>query len=136
MEVMGRVREIGADGDGRLAVANPPIGSHDCREGRDRGDRVVERVSLAAEAENGRRHAQGVDGRHIHSRSLAKDFDCRVGQRAPSGQVLHECNTLRWSRQAAMQEQVSDFLECGMRRQIFHCIPGKDQLPRLSINMA
>ena len=71
MKVMGGVREIGTDGDGRLTVAKAPIGSDDCRKGCDRRESVVLRVFLAAEAENGRGHAQGVHGGRIHSRSFA-----------------------------------------------------------------
>jgi hypothetical protein len=35
-----------------------------------------------------------------------------------------------------MQEQISDFLETGVRRQIFHGIPGQGQPPGLTIHVA
>ena len=34
-----------------------------------------------------------------------------------------------------MQEEISDFLKTGVRRQIFHRIPGKDEFPGLPIDM-
>ncbi len=136
MQVMGRVREIGADRDGRLTVAKPPVDAHGRREGSDGGKSVVERVFLAAEAQKRGRHPQGVHGRRLRGRSLAQNFNGGAGQRAAPGQVLGECNTLRWRRQAALQEQVSDFLKTGLRRQILYRISGQDQLPGLSIHVA
>jgi hypothetical protein len=136
MEIVGRVREIGTDGNGRLTIAKPPICSHDRWEGGDRGKSVVPRVFLTTQAENGRSHAQGIHGRRLHNSRLTKNFDCRTGQRTARGEILREFSALRWLRQSPMQEQVSDFLETGERGQVFHGIPGKCQPPGLAIHVA
>src|SRR6185436_15178714 len=114
MEVMGRVAEIGADGDGRLTIAKPPVDTHDRGERRDSGESVVQRVFLVAEAEKRSRHPQGVHGRRLRRGSLTKNFDGSAGHCPPPGQVLREFKTLRGRWQAAVQEEVSDFLKTGV----------------------
>ena len=136
MEVVGRVREIGADRDGRLAVANPPIGPHDGRERRNRGHRIVQRVLLAAEAENRRSHAQGIHRRGLGERRFAKDFNGSAGERSPCGQIPREPDALGRFGQAAMQEQVRQLLEAGARSQIFDGVSGDGQPARLAIDLA
>ena len=136
VEIMSRMRQIVADRHRLLAIPHPPIGSHDCREGRDRGHRVVQWVFLPAETESGGSHTKGVHGRYLRRRSLAKDSAGCTGERPPSGEVPREWNVLRWLGQTALQEQVSNFFETGVWRQLLDRIAGKDQLSRLTIDMA
>src|SRR5207247_10298450 len=107
MEIMCRVREIGSYGDSRFAAAKAPVGPNDRRERRNRRHRIVQWVLLAAEAENGRGHSQGIHGRCLRGRSFAKHVDCRVGKLSPSGQLLGESTSLGWFGQAAVKEQVT-----------------------------
>ena len=65
-----------------------------------------------------------------------RTVDGRAGIVRAVRQVLRESPRAPRLRQAAMQEQVSDFFETGVRRQIFHRIPGKRQLPGLAIHVA
>src|SRR3954453_5856083 len=102
MKVVRRVREIGADGDGRLAVAETPVGAHDGGEGRDGGDRILERVRVAAEAEKRDGHAEGVHGRRVAGHNFTEDVDGRTGQGAPFREVAGEGRTLRGPRWTAV----------------------------------
>ncbi len=136
MEVVRGVPEFGANRHRPFTVANPPIGSDDCREGRDRGHRVVQRVLLAAEAQKRRGHSQGIHGRRLCRRGFAKHLNGRARERSPCGQVLREPNALGRFRQAAVQEQVRHLLETGARSQIFHGVSGDRQPARLAIDVA
>jgi len=116
LQVMSRVRQIGAHRNGRFPIPHPPVGPHDRREARDGGQRVVQGVLLAAEAEQGRRHPQDVHGGRLGGGGGKQDVKSRAGQRAPPGQILREASELGRVRQAGMQQQESHFLEPGVRR--------------------
>jgi hypothetical protein len=128
--------DIGTDRDGRCTFANSPIGSHDRRKGRDGGHRIIDGVLLAAEAENGRGHSQGIHGRYLCGRRVVKDCKGGAGERSAFRQILGESNELGVAGQTAMQEEVSHFLESGVRSQLFNRVPGDGQPTRLPIDVA
>ncbi len=130
------MRDIETDRDRRNAVANSPIRSHDRRKGRDRGQRIIDRVLLATEAEHGRGHSQRIHGWHSGGGRFVKDLNGGAGERSPSRQILRESRALRVIRQAAVEQQVGHLLERGVRSQVFDGIPGDGQPARLPIDVA
>ena len=136
VQVMGRVRKIGAHRNRRRAAPHPPVCSDDGGEGRDGGQRVVQGVFLAVEAEQRRRHPQHVHGRRLCGGCFAQDVQAGAWQRPPTGEILREPHELRGFRQPAMQQQVGHFFEPGMRGQVFHGVPRDRQPARLSIDVA
>ena len=57
------------------------------------------------------------------------------GKRSPSCQILGEPNALRRVRQVAVQEQVGDFLERGIRSQVLDGVSRDGQPARLPIDL-